>query len=67
MIKLYSMLKISLVSIFWLICFEQKMIGMLCFRHTPIEFVKIEMNCYSGLCVSISDYPQPVTCQLRSN
>lgn len=48
--------------------FRRKMIiCMLCCRHTPIEFVKIEMNCYSGLCVAISDHPQPVTCQLRSN
>lgn len=41
--------------------------GMLCCRHTPIEFVKIEMNCYSGLCFAINDLPQPATCQLRSN
>lgn len=41
--------------------------GMLCCRHAPIEFVKIEMNCYSGLCVAINDLPQPATCQLRSN
>lgn len=48
--------------------FGRKMvICLLCCRHTPIEFVQIEMNCYSGLCIAISDHPQPVTCQLRSN
>lgn len=62
------MLKVSLECIFLAYLFWGKMIiCMLCCGRTPIEFVKIGMNCYSGLCIAISDHPQTVTCQLRSN
>lgn len=45
-----------LAYLFW----RKMIICVLCCRRTPIEFVKIEVNCFSGLCIAVSDHPQPL-------